>query len=248
MKVVIVTSQITYVPKNYLGLLEKVILNDQNRSIYGLIILENLDKSVVKSALKLYLVGARKIASQLLKNIFSLRKMEREILFKNHQREVVSFKSMNDPEAIEWLKKNDIDLVVNARTRCIYKKMVLSAPRLGCINIHHGLLPEYRGTLCDLYALTEGRNAGFSIHEMTSKIDAGTIYKKIEVSNSEKDYLNYLDMAQNKEGEALIELIREIEKLNHLPTGIPNQCANPIFTKNPTLKQIRYFLKKGFRL
>ncbi|GAB4012511.1 MAG: hypothetical protein Fur0010_08430 [Bdellovibrio sp.] len=248
MKVVIVTSRVTYVPENYRSLLKTIIANDPQRHVAGLIILDNLDASVYKSGLLLFLAGAKKTAFHLFKNIFNLPQKLREKDFLETGRFVKIFKSMNDIEAINFIRDEKIDLIINARTRCIYKKEILQTPRLGCINIHHGILPKYRGTLCDLYALTQGRSAGFSIHQMTSKIDAGSILKIVNVSKGEKNFPLYLERASRMEGEALIELIYLTAQQNKLPEGQINFCERPIYTKNPTLQQIKEFLKQGFIL
>src|SRR5690606_523522 len=107
---------------------------------------------------------------------------------------------------------------------CIYKRSILQAPRLGCLNVHHGLLPRYRGTMCDLYALSEGREAGFSVHVMTPKLDAGPILRRQIVGGGTRDYLSYLRHTGPIEARVLTELVDEIENLGQLPTGDVNRC------------------------
>ena len=248
MKVVIVSSQLTYVPDNYRSFYRTLLEHDSDHDVVGLILLKNVNFQILKSLLGLSLIGAKMITKHLVQNLLSIPKAQNEKLFLENGRWVKSFESMNDPEAIQFIKDQQIDLVINARTRCIYKNEILKAPKWGCLNIHHGLLPEYRGTLCDLYALTEQRDAGFSIHHMTSKIDAGIIYKKVCVSREMKDYPQYLKLAATKEGQVLCELISEIKRLRKLPQGQSNHCAKPLYTKNPTRLQIKNFLKQGFIL
>ncbi|PIP96317.1 MAG: hypothetical protein COW00_16180 [Bdellovibrio sp. CG12_big_fil_rev_8_21_14_0_65_39_13] len=248
MKVVIVSSQLTYVPDNYRSFYRTLLEHDSDHDVVGLILLKNVNFQILKSLLGLSLIGAKMITKHLVQNLLSIPKAQNEKLFLKNGRWVKSFESMNDPEAIQFIKDQQIDLVINARTRCIYKNEILKAPKWGCLNIHHGLLPEYRGTLCDLYALTEQRDAGFSIHHMTSKIDAGVVYKRVSVSRDMKDYPLYLDMAAKKEGEVLSQLIAEIKKHGQLPEGQSNHCAKPLYTKNPTRSQIKKFLNQGFIL
>ena len=146
-------------------------------------------------------------------------------------------------------KKNKIDLIINLRTRCIYKDEILSSPRLGCFNIHHGLLPEYRGTLCDLFALAEQRPAGFTLHKMTQKIDAGVIIKVVEVNQgSERNYVEYLKSTMVPEAEALSNFINYIKENDLPPQGIPNKHDKVTYTKNPTKKQIKNFIREGMLL
>ena len=246
MNVVLVTSRVTYIPDNYYGLFSEV-LKYYPQGIKALVVLDNFDFSILKNIIGLRFLGAPRMSNTLLKNVLELQKRKREKLFENLNIPVLSFKSMNSPEALAWIKEQQIDLVANVRTRCIYKRPILEAPQIGCINIHHGLLPKYRGTFCDLYALYEGREAGFTIHQMTPKIDAGQIlYKGVVSKGEDKDYLAYLKRTGEIEGRALAEVFKQIETRGL--KGEPNTCEAPIFTKNPNKEIIKDMLKKGMLL
>ncbi len=248
MKTLLVTSQITYVPRNYQALFEGV-LESAFEHITGLVLLENVSWALSKDILGLKLLGCSGISRHLVKNLIELPKRNRERLFEKAGLPVIRAKTMNSPEMIELVKNKKIDLIVNARTRCIYKKPILEAPKIGCINIHHGLLPEYRGTLCDLYALSEGRPAGFTIHEMNERIDAGRILKRCEVSNpGEKDFSKYLEQASWIEGRELGTLIRQIAATDSLPQGFENRCEKPVYTRNPDRRKIAKMKKDGMHL
>lgn len=247
LKIVLVTSQITYMPTNYLKLLEG-LMEGAEAELTGLILLENLDAPTLKACLGLPLLGVKKLSFQLYRNILELPLKRREKLFENRQKWVRKFKTMNDPQVIQLIKEQEIDLIINLRTRCLYKEEILKAPKLACLNIHHGLLPEYRGTFCDLYALTENRPAGFSIHRMEKKVDAGEILACVEVSKGDKNYLTYLEKTSDREVEVLIQLIREIKKLGKIPQGKPNKTDKKTYTKNPTRPQIKRFLASGYEI
>jgi methionyl-tRNA formyltransferase len=247
LKVVLVTSLVTYMPDNYLRLFQEVLrLNAKN--IYGLILLENFDRSTIISSLGLPLLGAKRIGAQLIKNMIELPLKKREKLFISYGIPTHYYKSMNEQNVIDYIKRNEIDLIINIRTRCLYKQNILDAPKLGCLNIHHGLLPEYRGTLCDLYALTEGRQAGFSIHVMEKKVDNGAILARVEVSSGDKNYLEYLKKTEPLEAVELQRLFEQIEQNRQIPQGMENKTKNKVYTKNPSRKQIQSFIKQGFKL
>jgi len=248
MKTLLVTSQITYVPRNYQGLFEEILASASSH-IAGLVLLENASWKLSRDILGLKLLGCSRISRHLLKNLIELPKKGREKLFEAKGIPVIRAKTMNSAEMLEYVIREKIDLIVNARTRCIYKKPILEAPRLGCINIHHGLLPEYRGTLCDLYALSEQRPAGFTIHEMNEKIDAGRILKRREVSSSDdRDFAVYLEKASVIEGQELGRLLLEISRLGRLPEGAVNQCERAVYTRNPDRKQIARMREAGLVL
>lgn len=233
---------------NNYDLLFKELLRECPEHISGLVLLENLDTSVFKSTLGLLALGAWRTATSLVFNICDSFFDRRERRFSKMNIPVLRHKSMNNKEIVSWVKGNEIDLIINLRTRCIYKKDILDAPKLGCINIHHGILPTYRGTMCDLYALAEGRGAGFSIHRMNEKIDDGDIYTAKEVSHGEKNYATHIVRSSVVEGRELAVLIREIASTGQFPQGTPNRTDNIVFTKNPKPKRIRDLIKLGMKL
>lgn len=233
---------------NNYDLLFKELLRESPDAVSGLVILENLDRSVLRSTLGLFLLGAWRTALSLFLNIIDSFADRRVRRFKKLGKHVLRAKSMNDDAIVQWVKENEIDLIINLRTRCIYKKEILNAPTIGCVNVHHGILPKYRGTMCDLYALCEGRGAGFSIHKMNEKIDDGEIFMTKEVSHNEKNYASHIVRSSVVEGRELALLIRRIVELNGLPQGIPNRCDDVVFTKNPKPKRIKELIKLGMKL
>ncbi len=248
-RVIFVTSQITYIPRNYLDLFVEFFKHSQDVKVVGLVLLKNLDTSLLKSVAGLSYLGANKVQRTLLKNIINLPKRSRQNLFEKRGIEVQTFKSMNDKVAIEWCQEKAVDVIVNVRTRCIYKKEILKTPSLGCINIHHGILPKYRGTMCDLYALSENREAGFTIHQMNRKIDDGMIFKTVSVSNGEhKDYIDYLELGAAQEGRELASLLSKISQQEKFPCGTINKTDEKIYTKNPSRKQVKVMKKNGMVL
>jgi len=248
LKTILVVSQLNYVPENYLGLFE-TLLTQASQHIAGVIFLKNLDLQLAKTILGLRYLGAKRIQRQVLKNIVNLRLRQREKLLGAYKIPFTRLPSMNDPQAIDWCRSKGADLIVNARTRCIYKSDILDLPKLGCLNVHHGLLPKYRGTMCDLYALYEGRPAGFSIHRMNKKIDDGPVFEVIETSPpQERDYLAHLRASSRKEGETLARLLKKIHVEGQLPE--PLKCVDEALpmTRNPNRKTVSEMLKKGMLL
>ncbi len=234
-------------PSNYSKTIEGILASSNGR-ITSLIEIENLDYSYIKSGLGLIYYGARNFGSQLLKNLLQAQISSKKSLCEKYNVEHRMFKSINNSEAIQYLESQNFDLLINLRTRCIYKKKALSVTRLGCINIHHGILPKYRGTMCDLNALSEGRVAGFSMHMMDEKIDNGDIIKVVEVSSTEKNYFKYLSLTEDYEVKAIVELLDYISSHNRLPEGFKNKSEESIYTKTPDIKAVKKYIKKGITL
>jgi len=245
LRTVIVTSQLTYVQGNYQALFEE-LLSTASDCVAGVIFLQNLDSKTFRSVLGLGYLGAYRVQRLLLSNIAKLPFKRREQLISKYKIPCATFGSMNDQEAIDWIKELRANLVVNARTRCIYKSKILESVPLGCVNIHHGLLPKYRGTMCDLYALSEGREAGFSIHKMNNKIDAGEIFKtQVTSPGDEKNYIAHLERGAMVEGRVLGEWLNSVNSLQSLPQGTPNQAQDIVFSKNPSRSRVQKMKRNG---
>ena len=83
--------------------------------------------------------------------------------------------SFRDSGAQETVASLALDVAVSMGNGYIPRSF-FRVPRLGMLNVHHELLPEYRGAQSVLWQLHDGsRVSGFSIHEMTERIDGGRI-------------------------------------------------------------------------
>lgn len=214
-----------------------------------LIELKNRAPALLLKSIGLAAMGVTGVARELSCNTLFTSSKKRQQACMANDVAFLQLPHMNGPEAIKLIKDQQIDLIINLRTRCIYRGEILHAPRLGCINVHHGLLPTYRGTMCDLYALYEGRPAGFSIHKMEKRVDAGLIYRVQEVATGDLDYVAYLSKTNSFEFDVLKDLIAEIERLDRLPDGIENRALEKVIhTKNPTREVIKMMQAKGMKL
>ena len=254
MKILIVTSEVTFVPENYNLFLEALYgsIGSYSDLSIELAILRNNSPVLALKGLFLTLIGARNIGFHLMKNSLSAFLKDKERLARKFNIKMHYFKTPNSLAFKDFVKKNKIDLIINARTRYIYKSSVLKIPNIAAINIHHGLLPEYRGTMCDLWALLDNRPTGFTIHIMDKKIDNGPIIKKVQTSHSgDLIRLNFASLIKESskiEGLEMAKIILSIKNTNTLSKEADNISLNPIYTKNPDFFTIRKILQKGIKL
>ncbi len=252
MKCFVVLSEVTYVRDNYNQFLSHLLENTQ--LISGIVILKNNSIDLIKKGLFLRMVGAKNIGANLINNSLKMRIGDpvREKLAKKYGLPIYYFNSSNDESFAKLVKENEIDIIINARTRDIYKKKILSAPKIACINVHHGVLPNYRGTMCDLYAIFENRIPGFSVHFMDKKIDNGKIIEvvssKDKFSYKKNDYEDYIYKSSIYEGKVVALVLNNWERATMPESLILNNPDNAIYTKNPDVKLIRQMLKTGIKL
>jgi folate-dependent phosphoribosylglycinamide formyltransferase PurN len=244
-KALLVTSRVTYAPGNYDDLVCGAPALPQ---IGGLLVLDNGSLTLAARAVGFGAAGARGIGAHLLANYLGRSMARRKRAYAVAGKRVWELPTINSPDAVQLVEDQGFDLVVNARTRDLYQREILAAPRLGCINIHHGLLPEQRGAMCDLWALREHRPAGFSIHVMTAEVDAGPILTRVQVSaGDDRDYPAYLARSTRRELIALAELLAGIEARD-VVRGTPNQRATPRADRTPGWREVGHLRRAGLRI
>ena len=96
-------------------------------------------------------------------------------------------------EEYEEVLKLNPDLIVTCAYGQIIPKVILDAPRLGCINVHGSLLPKLRGGAPIHWAIINGHEkTGMTIMYMDVKMDSGDIISQRETKIEETDNLESL--------------------------------------------------------
>ena len=241
---VLVTSQVTYVPGNYQPVFDE-LLEHLGSTISALFVIRIVNPRFLAYIASLYLQGCRQIPKTILKNMMALPLRRREILFKKQGIPVFYVNSINEDWVVQWLHTHQTDLLINLRARIIYQNPILEAPKLGCLNVHHGLLPQYRGAMCDLWDLANNQPTGFTIHKMTPRLDDGDILAQQCVSPSNNyDYLDYLKKVTLKEASTLVALLKNITH-GHWPTQRQNICDNQPIDAPQTERRFANYEHKG---
>lgn len=89
--------------------------------------------------------------------------------------ETLHVSDFHDEECRAALRERAPDLGVLAGTY-ILRPEVFEIPRLGCINLHSGKAPEYRGAAPAFWELYNGeREVGITVHRVVASLDAGAI-------------------------------------------------------------------------
>ena len=83
--------------------------------------------------------------------------------------------SFNGDDFIRFIQENKIDLVITRIGEKLSSR-VLSAPQMGVLCLHSGLLPAYKGIAGEFHAMRAGEKyAGSTLFVMNDEIDMGTI-------------------------------------------------------------------------
>ena len=81
-------------------------------------------------------------------------------------------KPLHDPASIETLKRLNLDVGLH-KAGVIYRDVTINAFRLGILNHHIGILPEYRGRSVMEWSILQGDAVGITVFFIDNGIDTG---------------------------------------------------------------------------
>ncbi len=85
-------------------------------------------------------------------------------------------KLVKDPRFADEVRAAEVDVILNIHSLFIINGEVVSAPRIGCFNMHPGPLPRYAGLNAVSWAIYKGETShGVTIHKMEPGIDTGPV-------------------------------------------------------------------------
>ena len=143
-------------------------------------------------------------------------------------------KIKNNEEIIEEIKKLNPDVICVVAYGKILPKEIISIPRLGCINVHASLLPQYRGAAPIQWAVLNGdKKTGVTTMYMDEGMDTGDMILKQEVDIGEEETTGELwERLASIGANLLVETLKQIEK------GIaPRQKQGEDFSLAPMLNK-----------
>lgn len=122
-------------------------------------------------------------------------------------------KVRNNEEFLNTVKKINPDLICVVAYGKILPKELLEIPKMGCINVHGSLLPQYRGAAPIQWAVLNGdKKTGITTMYMNEGMDTGDMILKKEVQIGEDETTGELWERLSKIGaELLVETVEKIE-------------------------------------
>ena len=88
--------------------------------------------------------------------------------------------TFNSPKVIGYLRRLQPDLLINFRGP-VYRKAMIETARIGVINCHMAILPEFRGMNVAEWSVLHGYPTGNTIHFIDPGIDTGRILAFFDV-------------------------------------------------------------------
>jgi len=151
---------------------------------------------------------------------------------------------VNAPEFLEDLRRLGVDLIVSLNTPQRLKRPILTLPAHGCVNVHFGMLPKYRGLMPVFHAIVNGESSfGVTVHVMDEKLDNGDILAQRAVPIEPGDTLDSLypkgfAMASTLLGETIDAVARGTLERR------PNSEAEKTYYSYPSRERIREYRRR----
>jgi methionyl-tRNA formyltransferase len=87
--------------------------------------------------------------------------------------------SLKSENILGELKMLSLDIIISVGSSRIFGKSILTIPRLGCLNVHAGMLPRYRGINPSFWVLlNQENNSAVTVHYVNEEIDDGDIIQQ----------------------------------------------------------------------
>ena len=243
MKILFLTNSFTGTSVAYIKSLLK-----ENMEIVGVFLLNQISIGRIMAKAKKYGIKhifkrAAEALRMLLKNLipgkYPVRGKSKSIEALIKEKDIVSYKvkDINSKKTQKLIKELKPDLIFVCTLSQILKKEIIEIPRLGCINIHAGLLPKYRGPASNFWVLYNGEEkTGVSFHYLGTGVDNGDILLQKELNILPNDNEETLDIRLSELGaEYIAELIHDIEK--ERVHRIPQNEQEAAYFSQPNAKQ-----------
>lgn len=158
--------------------------------------------------------------------------------------------SVNSAAFLTEVGDMKLDMIVSVAAPEIFKSALLSVPSVGCLNIHSGELPAYRGMMPTFWQMLEGRDhVTITIHEMVPKLDAGGIISAITFPLLTCDSLDRVIRGTKRAGaEKMLDVISSIADTRRMPEVHPLDMSKARLFKFPQPADVSRFRGRGHRM
>jgi methionyl-tRNA formyltransferase len=148
---------------------------------------------------------------------------------------VSHIKRLNDPEALRRLKP-DIVVLVGA---AIVPAEILTVPRLGTINAHYGLLPQYRGMNVTEWSVLRGDPVGVTVHLVDAGIDTGAslLQRRIPIARGET-FATLRRKHQDAAAELLVQAAIQLRDGTALPQAQHPDDGRQYYRMHPAVQRV----------
>ena len=162
---------------------------------------------------------------------------------------IVELNDINSATGVAAIEANQPDLILCIRFGVILQPQVISLPRYGVLNLHSGVLPDYRGVMATFWAmLNDEPQLGTTLHYISDKgIDTGEVVATTKMA-ADKDscYLAQVLKLYVGGSEEMLRAVNAIDQ-GQVPNGIA-QAKGGNYYSFPDQQAVDAFQRQGLCL
>ena len=156
----------------------------------------------------------------------------------DHHLHVLQPARLKDPEFLNELKSLKADLQVVVAFRML-PELVWNMPRLGTVNLHGSLLPQYRGAAPINWAVINGeKETGVTTFKLKHEIDTGNVLLQEKIPIGENETAGEVhDRMKEVGAQLLVRTISGLKEgtLHERPQAMPGDNADAILKHAPKI-------------
>lgn len=164
-------------------------------------------------------------------------------------RPIETLNRVNKPENLKVLRDTSPDLILSIRYGSILRDEAISLPKHGVLNLHSGVLPQYRGVMASFRALGNGdTELGTTLHYISDpSIDTGEIVGRTRLAVEDgRSYLWHVLQLYPGGCRLLLDTVEKI-RLSQAVETRPQGGGGAYYTF-PTSEELQAFREAGHRL
>ena len=155
----------------------------------------------------------------------------------------------NMPAGLAALERLEPDLIVSIRYRRILKSEAIAIPHLGVLNLHSGVLPDYKGVMATFWAMLHAEEMiGSTLHRIIdSGIDTGPVIGiRQVVADYRASYLANVLRLYGAGCDMVIEALQSLARGAEVETAA--QQPGGRYFSTPEAADFRQFAARGLEL
>ena len=156
----------------------------------------------------------------------------------------------NSADGLERLRAAEPRLIVSIRYRRVLREDAIALPACGVLNLHSGILPEYRGVMATFWAMLAGESAiGSTLHWIKDAgLDTGPVIDVCrQARNAAASYLENVLALYGPGCDRLVQAIRAVASGRPEP-GHPQPPNAGSYYSAPDAAAVAAFLEKDLKL
>jgi methionyl-tRNA formyltransferase len=138
------------------------------------------------------------------------------------------YESPNEADFVNAFKSFEPDLAVVCSFDHLFPQDVIDIPKLGMINCHPSLLPDYRGGNPYFHIINNNeKQTGITVHYMDGRFDTGDIIAQIKMDVSPDETMGTLFNRQNYEAANMVlGIVNRFEKEGRLDAVVQDKTSS----------------------